>query len=240
MNTKVRRASLPIILVMPAVAVLMCCGSGHTGKWSSRARTMALTSGPSETVVSSSNVPGYWARETSGGEEFFLSTSTRSYRAGDWVTVEGPFGSAYPAMFRDETGEYRKSSFPGPVNVLVVWKIGRSLSPAVDLAESRPRALLPGQNMTIVSDALFVRTGQGDYVDGYLAEYYTDFRRERMFIVMEIARYLKGERLKVIGEFTGDSVRITLEDQEQEKVPVFLVERAAPNIPQAAQIPRLK
>jgi hypothetical protein len=92
----------------------------------------------------------------------------------------------------------------------------------------------------IISDAAFVRTSQGDYVDGYLAEYNTDFRKERMFMALEIPHYLKGDRLIATGRFTGDSVRMSFGDQKQEKVPVFLVERAAPNIPSAPGIPTLK
>jgi len=94
--------------------------------------------------------------------------------------------------------------------------------------------------VTIVSDAAFVRTGQGDHVDGYLAEYNTDFRKERMFMVLEITHYLKGDRLILNGRFTGDSVRMPFRDKKQEKVPVFLVERAKPNIPSVPVIPTLK
>lgn len=237
MNNKVRRASLSLVLVLPAVAVLMGCRSGHSGGWSRRARTLALTSGPSEIVMSSSNVPGYWAREAAGGDEFFLSTSTRSYRAGDWVTVEGPFGSAYPAVFREETREYRKSTFPGPVNVLVVWKIGPSRMPAVDLSESRPRALPRGQSMTLVSDAMFVRTARGDYVDGYLADYVSDFEKHRLFLVLEITPYAKGDRLDVSGQVGRDFVFLPA---GPEKIPLFEVERAVPNLPMAPGIPALK
>lgn len=92
----------------------------------------------------------------------------------------------------------------------------------------------------IVSDAAFVRTGQGDYVDGYLAEYDTDFRRERMFMVLEIPHYLKGDRLIVTGRFIGDSVRLPPGDRSRDKFPVFEVERAKPNIPEAPDIPALK
>jgi len=92
----------------------------------------------------------------------------------------------------------------------------------------------------IISDAAFVRTSRGDYVDGYVAEYNTDFQKERMFMVLEITHYPKGDRLIVTGRFTGDSVRMPFGDQKQDKVPVFLVERAHPNIPSVPGIPTLK
>jgi len=93
------------------------------------------------------------------------------------------------------------------------------------------------EKVTIISDAAFVRTDQGDFVDGYLAEYHTDFKKQRMFLVLEIPHYLKGDRLIITGRFTGDSVRMSFGDRDQEKAPVFEVERAAPNIPTLPQIP---
>lgn len=111
------RAGLLLVAVLLA---LSGCRSGPNGGWSSRARTMALTSGPTEIVMSSSRVPGYWAHDTASGQEFFLATSARTYEKGDRVTVEGPFGGASPAVFRDQTGEYVRWS---SVFVLVVWKI---------------------------------------------------------------------------------------------------------------------
>jgi len=100
--------------------VLVGCRSGPTEGWSSRVRTMILTSDPTEIVMSSSKVPGYWAREASSGQEFFLHTSARSFKKGSRVTVEGPFGSAYPAVFRDEAGVYLRGY---STLVLVVWKM---------------------------------------------------------------------------------------------------------------------
>ena len=54
---------------------------------------------------------------------------------------------------------------------------------------SASRRWVPPQDckVKIISDAEFVRTSRGDYVDGYLAEYNTDFRKERMFVVLEIS-----------------------------------------------------
>jgi hypothetical protein len=108
--------------IIVASLVLAGCRSGHSEGWSSRARTMILTSGPTEISLSSSRVPGYWAREVASEQEFFLYTSARAYEKGMRVTVEGPFGSASPAVFRDETGEYLGGY---PLYILVVWKIGR-------------------------------------------------------------------------------------------------------------------
>lgn len=101
---------------------LLGCRSGPIEGWSSRARTMVLTSGPTEIAMSSSRVPGYWAREVQNEQEFFLYTAARSFEMGSRVKVEGPFGPADPAVFRDETGVYAKWN---PVFVLVVWKMGK-------------------------------------------------------------------------------------------------------------------
>ncbi len=83
-----------------------------------------MTSGPTEISVSSSRVPGYWARQADSGQEFFLYTRIRSYGKGSRVKVEGPYGSAYPAVFRDEAGIYLQGY---PMVILVVWKIERSV-----------------------------------------------------------------------------------------------------------------
>ena len=96
------------------------------------------------------------------------------------------------------------------------------------------------EKVTIISDAAFVRTGQGDFVDGYLAEYHTDFKKQRMFMVLEIPHYLKGDRLIVTGRLTGDSVQLSFGAENEEKIPVFEVERARPNVPTAPDIPALK
>lgn len=107
-----------------ALALIGCHGGSIEG-WSGRARTMILTSGPTEIAMSSSKVPGYWAQETDSEQEFFLYTRDRSYDKGSRVKVEGPFGSAFSSVFRDETGVYLRGS-PIPVLVLVVWKIERA------------------------------------------------------------------------------------------------------------------
>ena len=226
--------------------VLLCaalafagCRSGPSEGWSSRARAMILTSGPAEIVMSSSKVPGYWARETGGEQDYFLSTSDRSYGRGDRVTVEGPFGPAMPAVYREETGEYRRWSWV-PVAVLVVWRIGKDAAPAGPLPEIRSRPDPDGQIMTIVSDAMFVRTGRGDYVDGYLADRETRFEKQRLFLVLELTPYAKGDRLDVSGKTVGDSVLLPSPGGVFEKVAVFEVERAAPNVPAVPAIPTIK
>jgi hypothetical protein len=199
---------------------------------------MVLTSGPSEIAMSSSKVPGYWARQADTGDEFFLFTRDRSHEQGSRVTVEGPFGSTSPSVFRDETGEYLKSTWY-PVLILVVWKIGPDSGPAGLLPELRSRSGPKGQLMTIVSEAMFVRTAGGDYVDGYLADRESDFQKQRLFLVLELTPYARGDRLDVSGEDTGDSVIIPAAGVSM-KVPVFEVRRAAPNVPPVPDIPAIK
>jgi len=114
------QAAIPVL----AVLVMIGCRSGHSDGWSSRARRMILTSGHSEIVMSSSRVPGYWARLVDGEDSFFIYTRDRSFETGNRVDVEGPFGPASPSVFRDGTGEYVRTTWD-PVFVLVVWKIRR-------------------------------------------------------------------------------------------------------------------
>lgn len=108
-----------------AALILVSCRSGPSEGWSGRARTMQLTSDPAEIALSSSRTQGYWARQPGDANAFFLCTRDRSFAKGDKVTVEGPFGPAYPAVFREETGQYQAWT-PSPVFVLVVWKIRRA------------------------------------------------------------------------------------------------------------------
>lgn len=95
-------------------------------------------------------------------------------------------------------------------------------------------------NVKIVSAAAFVRTSQGEYVDGYLAEYEDQFRKQRMFMALEIQPYLEGDRLIVTGRFTGDTVRLPPGDRSRDEIPVFEVEQAKPNVPKAPDIPPRK
>jgi hypothetical protein len=108
--------------------VLISCRTGPVEGWSNRARTMILTSGPTEISMSSSRVPGYWAEltdaDTGSKKEIFLQTKVRTFQKGTWVRVEGPYGAASPAVFRDESGAYSKGYMP--VLILVVWKMERS------------------------------------------------------------------------------------------------------------------
>jgi hypothetical protein len=230
------RVFRPIPVLALAIA-LSGCRSGNTEGWSSRARRMVLTSGPSEIVMSSSTVPGYWARQADTGDEFFLYTRDRSYGQGSRVKVEGPFGASSPAAFREETGVYARSY---GVHVLVVWKIGTDDLPAALLPELRSRSGPRGQVMTIVSDAMFVRTARGDYVDGYLADFESRFQKKRLFLVLMLTPFAKGDRLDVSGETTGDSVLLPSGGSVLERIPVFEVERAEPNIPEAPDVPALK
>ncbi len=125
---KVRRIFQSSFVILLAAAMFGCRGGSAEG-WSSRARTMILTNGPSEIVISSSRVPGYWARQAGSSQDFFLYTRARSYKKGAWIKVEGPFGGASAAVFREATGTYLQSC---PLQVLVVWKMERS-----DDAENR-------------------------------------------------------------------------------------------------------
>jgi hypothetical protein len=123
---KTQRAS-GLAFAAAAVVLLVSlvdCRSGPIEGWSSRARTMVLTSGPTGIALSSSKVPGYWAKQADTEQEFFLYTKDRSFEKGDRVRVEGPYGLTSPAVFRDESGVY--SRYYSQLYVLVVWKIGRS------------------------------------------------------------------------------------------------------------------
>jgi hypothetical protein len=229
------RVLRPLLVSVLAIA-LSGCRSGNPEGWSSRARRMVLTSGPSEIVMSSSRVPGYWARQADTGDEFFLYTRDRSYGRGSSVTVEGPFGASSPAVFREETGLYARWY---AVFVLVVWKIGTDRLPAGLLPELPSRSGPKGQVMTVVSDAMFLRTARGDYVDGYFADCESRFEKQRLFLALELTPFAKGDRLDVSGGQTGDSVSDPAAGIPT-KVPVFSVERAAPNVPAMPDIPVLK
>jgi hypothetical protein len=52
--------------------------------------------------------------------------------------------------------------------------------------------------------------------------------------------FAKGDRLDVSGETTGDSVLLPSGGSVLERIPVFEVERAEPNIPEAPDVPALK
>lgn len=88
---------------------------------------MELLSPPSEIVVRSAKVPGYWAREVDlsvmgkglpGRFFLFLSSLDKSFQAGDRLEIEGAFGEAVAAVFDDESRIYLKEN---RVILFVAW-----------------------------------------------------------------------------------------------------------------------
>lgn len=104
----------------------------------------------------------------------------------------------------------------------------------------RPWIPSEAHKVKVVSEAAFARTAGGDYVDGYFAEYESEFQKRRMFMALEIVRYVNGDRLLVTGRFSGDFVRMASGDPALDKVPVFEVEKARPDVPEAPDIPDIK
>jgi hypothetical protein len=80
----------------------------------------------------------------------------------------------------------------------------------------------------LLTDVKSVRTQQGEHLAGYLAEYDWNFETRRVFAAFEIQKYEKGERLLLIGRFTGDSVCMSYADQINADFPVFRVLKAEP------------
>lgn len=117
-----RVAGRPLIVALSLALSMIGCRNGEVEGWSSRVRTMILTSGPTEIVISSSKVPGYWARQAASDQDIFLYTRARSFEKGNRVKVEGPFGGAMAAVFNEDAGTYRHSR-EAPLSVLVVWKM---------------------------------------------------------------------------------------------------------------------
>jgi len=117
---------------------------------------------------------------------------------------------------------------------------GLAIGQAGCRSESRPWSPPDELKVKIISDAAFVRTEGGDYLDGYLAEYESEFQKRRMFMALELVRYDDGDRLIVTGRFNGDFVRWPSGDPAPAKVPVFEVEKAKPNVPTAPDIPPVK
>lgn len=110
-----------------AVAALVCvrCDDAGPRRISGRdARMMQITSDHTEIAVSASKVPGYWARQATFDQPFFLCIPAGGYKRGDIVTVKGPFGSAVAAVFDEEKRIYQKGS--RPTNIVIVWEIARS------------------------------------------------------------------------------------------------------------------
>lgn len=108
--------------------------------------------------------------------------------------------------------------------------------------QSQIRPWTPPEELKVmlVSDALFIRTSEGDYVDGYLAEYESSFRKERMFMVLTLPHFLKGDRLVMEGTPTEATVRIALDGRIYDRIRIYVVQRASPNVPSAPNIPTLK
>ncbi len=118
--------------------------------------------------------------------------------------------------------------------------LGLALAQAGCRSDSRPWAPPDELKVTIASDALFLRTRGGDYIDGCLADYEREFQKLRLFMALELTAYTKGERLIVTGRFTGDTVRAPYDGRTGEAVRVFEVERAKPYVPAAPDIPAIK
>jgi hypothetical protein len=93
-------------------------------------------------------------------------------------------------------------------------------------------ASVEGFEVKILTDAISVRTRLGEYLEGYLAEYDSRLEKHRVFMALEIQKYVKGERLTVRGRFVDDSVRIAFGDQWDAEVPVFHILRAGPASPE--------
>jgi len=89
----------------------------------------------------------------------------------------------------------------------------------------------PSQELevTVLSDALTLLTRGGDRVAGYVGEYTLDFEKHRVFMALEIQKYVKGERLAVKGNLLEDTVRAAVRAGEAETdLRVFRVTRAGP------------
>ncbi len=116
--------SRALSFVVASIFLLCRCGGGPKGDLGHRARLMLLTSGQTEIVLNSAKVPGYWAKQISDEQEFFLSTQVRSHEKGCRVEVEGPYGFAFAAVYHGETGVYLSAyGQPRPTAIIVVWKM---------------------------------------------------------------------------------------------------------------------
>lgn len=136
MPVRIARAALCLI----AGTMLLCrCAGGSGDAPGGKTRELRLTSEHTEIVISSSKVPGYWAKQTSDGEVFFLSTSDGTYGPGDTVKVKGPYGHTMASVFDEETRAYQKYR---PTHILIVWKMNRAApredtEPAPERTQSR-------------------------------------------------------------------------------------------------------
>ncbi len=80
---------------------------------------MRLTSNFTEIAIASHKVPGYWAYGIGGIDVFFLFTKQGSFKKGDILRIEGPYGTAEAAVFDDETRVYQSAR---QTIIYVVWK----------------------------------------------------------------------------------------------------------------------
>ncbi len=80
----------------------------------------------------------------------------------------------------------------------------------------------------ILKDAESARSKQGERLAGYLAEYQEDFQARRIFLSMEILKYVKGERLAMKGLIGQDTVRVSYGDPPVLEVPIVYVVKAGP------------
>jgi hypothetical protein len=87
-------------------------------------------------------------------------------------------------------------------------------------------------NIRILTDPMSVRTRGGERLDGYLAEYVFEYERHRIFVALEIPKYVKDERLTVKARSTQDTVLTAFGDQPEAEYPVFEVLKAEPYVPE--------
>lgn len=118
--------------------------------------------------------------------------------------------------------------------------VGLAIAQTGCQSDGRPWTEPEENKVRVVSDAAFVRTDRGDYIDGYVVEYESEFQPCRMFMAVELPRYVKGDRLLITGRPTGDFVRLPSADPAQGQVPVFEVEKAGPDVPKAPDVPPIK
>lgn len=78
----------------------------------------------------------------------------------------------------------------------------------------------------ILTDATYVRTRFGNYVEGYLARCEINYTPRRIFIALDLPKYEKGERLRVEGVFAEDSVRLSYGEQVNWDYALFIVRNA--------------
>jgi len=78
----------------------------------------------------------------------------------------------------------------------------------------------------------------GDFLEGYVAEETSNYRKRRFFVALEIPKYEKGEKLTVRGIFTEDLVRFSATDKPPSEYRVFVIETASPREIENETVPR--